>query len=122
MNALATDQAKRLAEAIWNDERLKGKITAGLFIGEGKDKKKFPKEMGANHIIENRDNIIESPPDILLTNFKMLDYSLLRNQYHNLWYYNIEDPSLLQFLVLDELHTYDGAQGQMLQTLSADSN
>jgi DEAD/DEAH box helicase domain-containing protein len=111
MNALATDQAKRLAETIWGDDRLNGKITAGLFIGEGKDKKKFPKEMGENHIIENRDTIIDNPPDILLTNFKMLDYALLRNNYHNLWNYNLEDPSLLQFLVLDELHTYDGAQG-----------
>lgn len=111
MNALATDQAKRLAETIWADERIKGKITAGLFIGEGKDKKKFPKDMGENHIIENRDTIIESPPDILLTNFKMLDYALLRNNYHNLWTYNLEDAELLQFLVLDELHTYDGAQG-----------
>ena len=111
MNALATDQAKRLAETIWNDHRLNGKITAGLFIGEGKDKKKFPKEMGENHIIENRDTIIDNPPDILLTNFKMLDYALLRNNYHNLWTYNLEDPFLFQFLVLDELHTYDGAQG-----------
>lgn len=111
MNALATDQAKRLAETIWGDGRLNGKITAGLFIGEGKDKKKFPKEMGENHIVENRDTIIENPPDILLTNFKMLDYALLRNNYHNLWTYNLEDPSLLQFIVLDELHTYDGAQG-----------
>jgi len=111
MNALATDQAKRLAETIWNDERLKGKVSAGLFIGEGKDKKKFPKVMGENHIIENRDTIIENPPDILLTNFKMLDYALLRSNYHNLWNYNLEDTSLLQFLILDELHTYDGAQG-----------
>lgn len=54
MNALATDQAKRLAETIWGDERLNGKITAGLFIGEGKDKKKFPKEMGESHIIEKQ--------------------------------------------------------------------
>jgi DEAD/DEAH box helicase domain-containing protein len=84
MNALATDQAKRLAETIWGDDRLNGRITAGLFIGEGKDKKKFPKEMGENHIIENRDTIIENPPDILLTNLKMLDYALLRNNYHNL--------------------------------------
>jgi len=111
MNALATDQAKRLAEAIWKDDRLKGKITSGLFIGEGKDKKKFPKDMGENHVIENRDSIIDSPPDILLTNFKMLDYALMRNNFHNLWNFNLEDPSLLQFLVLDELHTYDGAQG-----------
>lgn len=111
MNALATDQAKRLAETIWGDERIKGKISAGLFIGEGKDKKKYPREMGEKHIIENRDSIIDDPPAILLTNFKMLDYALLRNQYHNLWSYNLEDPELLQFLVLDELHTYDGAQG-----------
>lgn len=111
MNALATDQAKRLAEAIWSDSRLKGKITAGLFIGEGKDKKKFPKEMGENHIIENRDTILDNPPDILLTNFKMLDYALMRNQFHRLWSFNFEDPTLMQFLVLDELHTYDGAQG-----------
>lgn len=111
MNALATDQAKRLAEAIWEDERLKGKITAGLFIGEGKDIRKLPKNMGETHIIENRDRILESPPDILLTNFKMLDYGLMRHNYQNLWAFNFLDPSLLQFLILDELHTYDGAQG-----------
>jgi DEAD/DEAH box helicase domain-containing protein len=111
MNALATDQAKRLAETINADERLKGKITAGLFIGEGKEKKKYPSEMGESHVIENRQTIVDSPPDILLTNFKMLDYALMRNNYHNLWSFNLNDPSLLQFLVLDELHTYDGAQG-----------
>src|SRR5665647_26632 len=111
MNALATDQAKRLAETIWADERLKGKITAGLFIGEGKDKKKFPKDMGFENIIENRQSIVDSPPDILLTNFKMLDYALMRNTFHNLWNFNLDDTSLLQFIVLDELHTYDGAQG-----------
>lgn len=111
MNALATDQAKRLAEAIHNDPLLKGNITAGLFIGEGKNKDKYPTDMGKDHIIENRDSIRDSPPDILLTNFKMLDYALMRAKFHNLWNYNLEDSSLLQFLVLDELHTYDGAQG-----------
>ena len=111
MNALATDQAKRLAEIIYNDPLLKDNVTAGLFIGEGKDKTKFPKTMGDSHIIENRDEILTNPPDILLTNFKMLDYGLLRHQFHNLWKFNFDDPSLLQFLVLDELHTYDGAQG-----------
>ena len=29
MNALASDQAKRLAEAIYTNERLRGKVTAG---------------------------------------------------------------------------------------------
>lgn len=112
MNALATDQAKRLAELIQEDERLKGKITAGLFIGEGNGPKgQFPKTMGENHIIEHRDTILDSPPDILLTNFKMLDYALMKHNYHKLWLGNFKDAGLLQFLVLDELHTYDGAQG-----------
>lgn len=111
MNALASDQAKRMAEIIWKDERLKGKITAGLFIGEGKDKKKFPSDMGSDHVIENRNSIVDSPPDILLTNFKMLDYGLMQAQYYNLWTFNLQEPDMLRFLVLDELHTYDGAQG-----------
>ncbi len=111
MNALAGDQAKRLAEAIYEDERLRGKVTAGLFIGEGKDAAKYPKDMGETHIIENRESILASPPDILLTNFKMLDYGLMKSRYHDLWVFNLQDKALLQFLVLDELHTYDGAQG-----------
>lgn len=112
MNALATDQAKRLAEMIAEDDRLKGKIRAGLFIGEGNGPKgQFPKVMGENHIIEHRDSILDSPPDIILTNFKMLDYALMKHNFHKLWSYNLQDTSLFQFLVLDELHTYDGAQG-----------
>ena len=111
MNALATDQAKRLAETIWADPRLKGKVTVGLFIGEGKDKNKYPTMMGEHNVIENRNMIIDSPPDILLTNFKMLDYGLMQSRFHNLWVHNFEDTDLLKFLVLDELHTYDGAQG-----------
>ena len=112
MNALATDQAKRLAEAIYEDERLRGKITAGLFIGEGNGaKNKYPKTMDEGHIIEHRDTILDAPPDIVLTNFKMLDYALMKHNFHSLWRHNLKDSSLLQFLVLDELHTYDGAQG-----------
>lgn len=112
MNALATDQAKRLAEIINEDERLKGKVTAGLFIGEGEGAKgSYPRTMGAENIVEDRNSIVDSPPDILLTNFKMLDYALMKHQYHNLWVHNLNDPSLFRFLVLDELHTYDGAQG-----------
>ena len=33
MNALATDQAKRLAQLIWHNSNLKGYVTAGLFVG-----------------------------------------------------------------------------------------
>lgn len=112
MNALASDQAKRLAETIWNDERLKEKVTAGLFVGEGENAKDYPRKMGPNHIIEHRDTILQTVPDILLTNFKMLDYGLMRQNFMSLWEGNIDtEQKALRFIVLDELHTYDGAQG-----------
>ena len=112
MNALASDQAKRLAETIWNDPRLKGKVTAGLFVGEGVNAQDYPRDMGEDHIIENRNAIIDTVPDILLTNFKMLDYGLMRQEFMPLWKGNIDtEVKVLRFIVLDELHTYDGAQG-----------
>ena len=112
MNALATDQATRLAEAIYNDERLRGVVTAGLFIGEGAERKAHATTMGEHNIIEDRDTIINTAPDILLTNFKMLDYGLMQQQYTKLWHGNANTTEpMLRYLVLDELHTYDGAQG-----------
>lgn len=112
MNALASDQAKRLAETINGDARLNGKVTAGLFIGEGDGKGSFPTTMGADHIIEDRKSIVDTVPDILLTNFKMLDYGLMQQQYMPLWKGNVNEANpALRFIVLDELHTYDGAQG-----------
>ena len=112
MNALATDQAKRIAEAINSDARLNGRVTAGLFIGEGENADDYPTTMGPDHIIENRSAIIDTVPDILLTNFKMLDYGLMQQQYMRLWKGNVDcDNPALRFIVLDELHTYDGAQG-----------
>lgn len=49
-----------------------------------------------------------SPPDILLTNYKMLDMLLLRSEDVPLFHNAGES---LRYLVLDEFHTYDGAQG-----------
>ncbi len=118
MVALATDQAKRFAEIVDDDSRLKGKIRAGLFIGESRQKQKvYPKVMGKDHIIEDRDEIVNNPPDILLTNFKMLDFALMQAKYHQLWQYNFIKPELLKFIVLDELHTYEGAQGSDVANL-----
>lgn len=110
MNALASDQANRIAKTIWNDERLKGQISAGIYIGGGERASNFgSKMMGETVIIENHETLRNSPPDILLTNYKMLDFLLLRPEDRRLWEDNT--PQTLQFLVLDELHTYDGAQG-----------
>jgi DEAD/DEAH box helicase domain-containing protein len=61
--------------------------------------------------ITNRQRMQEEPPDILLTNYKMLDYLLMRPKDQGIWQHNIVDSGLMQYLVLDELHTYDGAQG-----------
>ena len=112
MNALATDQASRIAEAIHTDPLLQGQLTAGLFIGTGGGPQADrTKSMTADRIIEDRETILAAPPDILLTNFKMLDFALMRGNYQSLWTDNLRDPELLRYLVLDELHTYDGAQG-----------
>jgi|GEM_PF-360571 DEAD/DEAH box helicase domain-containing protein len=120
MNALATDQATRFAKAIYDNEAFGDrKPTVGLLIGAGKSDTdaKRPTSMGRTHVIEDRDTILKSPPDILLTNFKMLDYALMRSTYQQLWKYNLSDPDQLRFLVLDELHTYDGAQGSDVANL-----
>ena len=61
--------------------------------------------------ITDRQVLQEDPPDILLTNYKMLDYLLMRPKDQAIWRFNVERPELLRYLVLDELHTYDGAQG-----------
>ncbi|MFQ5421584.1 MAG: DEAD/DEAH box helicase, partial [Anaerolineae bacterium] len=107
MNALAADQAKRLAAAIWHDERLQGQVTAGLYVG-GKSETAHT-IMGPEQIIDSRAALRDNPPDILLTNYKMLDFLLLRPEDKPLWAGN--GPETLRYLVLDELHTYDGAQG-----------
>jgi len=55
-----------------------------------------------------REEIRANPPDILLTNYVMLDLILTRpNDCRRL----ITESSALNFLVLDELHTYRGRQG-----------
>jgi len=55
---------------------------------------------------------MDNPPDILLTNYKMLDFLLMRPQDQPLW--RLNDRGVLRYLVLDELHTYDGAQVRTL--------
>ena len=71
--------------------------------------------MGRDHVITDRDTLRERPPDILLTNYKMLDYLLVRPFDFRLWRYN--QPDTLRYLVVDELHTFDGAQGTDLACL-----
>lgn len=109
MNALADDQARRLTALLTEDPAL-ATITAGLYTGDaragqpGQGRTKVSPE----GLITHRAVLRDDPPDILLTNYKMLDQLLLRPEDQLLWAKSWES---LTYLVLDEFHTYDGAQG-----------
>ena len=117
MNALASDQAGRLAKQIVKTAGLSG-IRAGLYVGDAPaiesdvvqqlDEKTFT-------VITDRNALRENPPDILLTNYKMLDFLLIRAADAPLWAH--QQPDTLRYLVVDELHTFDGAQGTDLACL-----
>ncbi|RLL69317.1 DEAD/DEAH box helicase [Streptomyces sp. Z26] len=109
MNALATDQAHRINDHLGNprDARLRDAgVRAGLYIGD-KASKEF--KQANPRVAVDRDEIRRTRPDILITNYKMLDLMLQRPEDQRLW----QEPggSALAYVVLDEFHTYDGAQG-----------
>ena len=113
MNALATDQAGRIARFIAQRPALAG-LRVGLYVG-GQEQDGGTRVMSAESVITHRDSMRGSPPDILLTNYKMLDFLLLRPEDRELWRFN--GPETLRYLVVDELHTFDGAQGTDLACL-----
>lgn len=126
MNALASDQEKRFAKTVLENPQLQAAgIRVGNYTGRydpsepGAGADSGTRTMGftltddgANRIYHGLSNHAvqqDDPPDILLTNYKMLDFLLLRPQDQNLWRFNTNGE--LRYLVMDELHTYDGAQG-----------
>jgi replicative superfamily II helicase len=97
MNALATDQANRVNDLLIAGDL--GSVTAGLYIGERPD-------TTYARVLTERADIRRQPPDILITNYKMLDLLLQRADDLPLW----RDADI-RYVVVDEFHTYDGAQG-----------
>ncbi|MGD0949096.1 MAG: DEAD/DEAH box helicase [Candidatus Binatia bacterium] len=94
MNALANSQLGELQKFLCEGyPDGKGPVTFARYTGQEKD--------------EERQEIIKKPPDILLTNYVMLELLLTRPYEQQL----IAAAKGLQFLVLDELHTYRGRQG-----------
>ena len=94
MNALANSQEQELVKFLnhgYPDGR--GPVTFKRYTGQESD-------------VEKRE-IIANPPDILLTNYVMLELILTRTDEREL----VKAARGLQFLVLDELHTYRGRQG-----------
>lgn len=114
MNALASDQAGRIARLIYGNDKLRDNVTAGLYIG-GLAWNEGVKVMTQDGIITDRETMIANPPDILLTNYKMLDYLLMRPHDSQIWKDN--HPDTLKYIAVDEMHTFDGAQGTDLACL-----
>ncbi len=94
MNALANSQ--------------EGELKKFLELGypEGRPPVSFARYTGQEDST-TRQAIIANPPDILLTNYVMLELILTRHAERPL----IDSAQGLRFLALDELHTYRGRQG-----------
>jgi superfamily II DNA/RNA helicase len=93
MNALANSQLGELSKFLGVGFPQGPPVTFARYTGQENE--------------EARQQIIADPPDILLTNYVMLELVLTRPRERRL----IEAAQGLQFLVLDELHTYRGRQG-----------
>jgi ATP-dependent helicase YprA (DUF1998 family) len=94
MNALANSQKGELEKFVqWGLAGAKQAVTFARYTGQEKG--------------PDRDAILENPPDILLTNYVMLELLLTRPHDKRV----IDAARGLRFLVLDELHTYRGRQG-----------
>lgn len=94
MNALVNSQENELKKFLcdgYPDE--KGPVTFRTYTGQNDE--------------TAREEIRANPPDILLTNYMMMELLLTRDSDHSI----IDAASNLKFLVLDELHTYRGRQG-----------
>ena len=116
MNALANDQMKRLRAMLKNYPD----ITFGVYNSSTKQKdadgiaeygRVFKDQAGrplkpiSNEII-SRETMQKKPPHILVTNYAMLEYMLLRPNDDEVF-----SRAKLRFLVLDEAHIYRGATG-----------
>src|SRR4051812_11420830 len=116
MNALVTDQERRISAMLTDPAATAAGVRAGVWIGDDQSTS-TRREMTGSHLVSDPSALMDDPPDILLTNYKMLDRLLTTPRRQRLWAANTppkpragwEQP--LTYLVLDELHTYDGAQG-----------
>lgn len=96
MNALANSQEEELAKFLC-DPRL----------GPDQRPPVRVKRYTGQESTEEKGEILSDPPDVILTNYVMLELILTRLKDQQL----IRAASDLRYLVLDELHTYRGRQG-----------
>ena len=112
MNALATDQIERLRTGLSTFPE----ITFGRFVGPTKEtRKEAQKERGSAMFSENerasREEMAARPPHILITNYAMLERLLLLPKWNSLF------TGKLKWLVMDEVHSYDGSKAVEISML-----
>lgn len=114
MNALANDQIERL-RGLLSDYP---KITYGSYTGQTKHKfadalieyKKLNNgEMPLENELISREQMKKTPPHILITNYAMLEYLMIRPD-DNV-FFDGEYADNWKFIVLDEAHVYNGSTG-----------
>lgn len=97
MNALANSQMEELEKFLKNSPV---QVRYGRYTGQENS--------------QERNALLTNPPDILLTNYMMLELILTRAGERKF----VESFKTLRFFVLDELHTYRGRQGADVAMLS----
>lgn len=95
MNALANSQLEELDKFLYGYPTEQQPFTVARYTGQESK--------------TERDAIADNPPDILLTNFMMLELILTR--FDEVDRRVVDHCQGLEFLILDELHTYRGRQG-----------
>lgn len=129
MNALANDQMKRLRRLLAHTPE----ITFGRYTGDTKDDPRRaletfeqlnPREPHLPNELLSRREMRATPPHLLLTNYAMLEYLLLRPQDMELFEGGGSKEGEQggqgegwRFVVVDEAHMYDGARGAELAML-----
>ncbi|MCX7731751.1 MAG: DEAD/DEAH box helicase [candidate division WOR-3 bacterium] len=131
MNALANDQKERLGQLCkaLKDAGTDFHLTFGQYIGETPEDENDFQRHAHDHLDERREQgnsilkdgqvihgelvlrseMRHTPPHILLTNYSMLEYLLLRPDDSPL--FDNGNAQWWKFLVLDEAHQYRGSRG-----------
>lgn len=111
LNALIESQRERLAA--WT-ATLHKRLSFALYNGLTPETRKGMTQTPAPPEIGNRKDIRETPPSILVTNVTMLEYLLLRTQDQQILE---RSRGMLRWIVLDEAHSYLGAQAAEMALL-----
>ena len=114
MNALANDQTERLRSLLADYPE----ITFGVYTGQTKYKydealaeyQSLNQEQNPipNELI-SREQMIAKPPHILITNYAMLEYLMLRPR--DSVFFDGVNAKNWKFIVFDEAHVYNGSTG-----------